>query len=265
MKVHTKIVIDLNTNLVMEDEFFEYEGLISSCDPVTATVAAVGGSLVSGYLGSESAEDAAYAQSQASTNATAEQRRQFNLMRSDTAPYREAGSAAIGRLGGLYGLPGYDSASPESILSQTPGYQFRLSEGNKALDRFQSAGRITGGRALKEAMRYGQDYASGEYGNYLQGLFNLTGQGSSSVNTATQAGQNAASNIGQYNLAAGQGQAAGAIGGASAWNNAIQGGLQNYMTLSMYNDLNSRFKSPVGYTRTLGTGMGSGGYGYAPD
>ena len=265
MKVHTKVVIDLNTNEVLEDEFHEYSGPITSCDPVTATVAAVGGSLVSGYLGSESAEDAAYAQDQAARRATDEQRRQFDLMRSDTEPYRLAGSASLGRLGSLYGLPGYESADPTSILQQTPGYQFRLNEGNKALDRFQSAGRITGGRAIKEAMRYGQDYASGEYGNYLEGLFRLTGQGGSAVNTATQAGQNAASNIGQYQLAAGQGQAAGALGGASAWNNAIQGGLQNYMTLSMYNDLNSRFRSPVGYTRTPGTGIGSGGYGYAPD
>ena len=232
---------------------------------MSVAAAVAGGSLISGVLGDRASSRAASAQQASAQMATEEQRRQFDLMRSDTEPYRMAGSAAVGRLGGLYGLPGYDSASPESILSQVPGYQFRLGEGNKALDRFQSSGRITGGRALKEALRYNQDYASGEYGNYLQGLFNLTGQGSSAVNTATNAGQNASSNIGQYQLGAGNAAAQGYMGQAGAWNNAIQGGLQNYMTLSMYNDLNSRFKSPVGYTRTPGTGIGSGGYGYAPD
>ena len=265
MKVHTEIVYQFTNSGELElvkDEFFDYEGPVASCDPVTATI---GGSVASGALGAYASGKAADAQEAAAQMATEEQRRQFDLMRSDTAPYRQAGSAAIGRLGGLYGLPGYDSVDPTSTLQQTPGYQFRLSQGQQALDRLQSAGRSTGGKAIKEAMRYGQDYASGEYGNYLQGLFNLTGQGSSAVNTATNAGQNATNNIGQYQMGAGNASAQGYMGQAGAWNNAIQGGLQNYMTLSMYNDLNSRFKSPVGYTRTLGTGMGSGGYGYAPD
>lgn len=262
MKVHTKIVIDLNTDKIIEDEFFDYEGPISSCDPTTALIG--GSSLVSGYLGSKSAKKAANAQQQAAQAATLEQRRQFDLMREDTAPYREVGQTAVRRLGEFYGLPGYGAVDPTKVLEQVPGYQFRLSEGNKALDRFQSTNRITGGRALKEALRYNQDYASGEYGNYLQGLFNLTGQGAGAVNTAVGAGQNTANAIGQYRLGAGNAAAQGYLGSAGAINNAIQGGLQNYMTLSMYNDLNSRFRSP-GYTRTPGTGFGSGGYSYAPD
>lgn len=205
-------------------------------------IATVGSSLVSGLLGSSSSKKAAAAQQAAAEAATAEQRRQFDLMREDTAPYRQVGSASINRLGGLYGLQGYDAVDPTQALEQTPGYQFRLGQGNQALDRFQAAKRITGGRAVKEALRYNQDYASGEYGNYLQGLFNLTGQGQGAVNTATNAGQVSANNIGQYQLGAGNAQAQGYLGSAGAINNAIQGGLQNYMTLSMYNDLAGRFK-----------------------
>jgi len=211
---------------------------------IAASVFIGGGSLISGYLGSESAEDAAYAQQQGLKLSIAEQRRQFDLMRADTAPYREAGTGAINRLGGLAGLPGYSDQNPSDILSQTPGYQFRLGQGNQALDRFQASNRITGGRALKEALRYNQDYASGEYGNYLESLFRISGLGGNAVNTATSAGQASAANIGQYNMAAGNAAGQGSLRQASAWNNAIQGGLQNYMTLSMYNDLKSRFKTP---------------------
>ena len=203
-------------------------------------IASIGGSVISGVLGGNASKKAASAQEAASRAAIEEQRRQFDLTRSDTAPYREVGAASIQRLGGLTGLPGYDQVDPTATIQQTPGYQFRLDEGNNALDRFQSAGRITGGRAVKEAMRYGQDYASGEYGNYLESLFRLGGFGGNAVNTAANAGQNAASNIGQYTMAGGQATAAGQLGSASAWNNAIQGGLQNAFTLRAYNDFNSR-------------------------
>lgn len=47
-----------------------------------------------------------------------------------------------------------------------PGYQFTLDEGNKALDRAQSArGGFYSGAALKEASRYNTGMASNEYGN----------------------------------------------------------------------------------------------------
>lgn len=232
---------------------------------MSVAAAVVGGSLASGLLGASASKKAASAQQAAAETATAEQARQFDLMRSDTAPYRQVGEAAIGRLGSLAGLPGYGSVDPSAILQNVPGYQFRLSEGQKQLDRLQSAGRITGGRAIKEALRYGQDYASGEYGNYLEQLFRLSGIVGNAVNTASAMGQNAASNIGQYRLGAGNAAASGYLGQGSAINNAIQGGLQNYTTYSMYNDLASRFRPAVGYTPVPGTGIGSGGYTYAPD
>jgi hypothetical protein len=47
-----------------------------------------------------------------------------------------------------------------------PGYNFRLSEGLKALDRQAAArGGLMSGAALKAAGRYGQEAASQEYGN----------------------------------------------------------------------------------------------------
>lgn len=59
-------------------------------------------------------------------------------------------------------------------LTQDPGYQFQLAQGNKALDRTQSArGNYFSGDALRAAQDYGQGLASTTYGDaynrFLQG------------------------------------------------------------------------------------------------
>jgi hypothetical protein len=91
-----------------------------------------------------------------------------------------AGSAATNlpaafRPGAESALPGAFTASAEAAmpgaftgqvnLESDPGYQFRLSEGLKALDRQAAArGGLISGSALKASQRYGQDMASQEYG-----------------------------------------------------------------------------------------------------
>ena len=124
-----------------------------------------GSSLVSGLLGYNAAGEAADATREGAAGATAEARRQFDTVRSDTAPYRAAGVMSLDALGKLLGLvPGY---SPESELIKTPGYQFRLGQGNEALTNIQSKGGYRlGGRAVKEALRYNQDYAT-EFGGWI--------------------------------------------------------------------------------------------------
>jgi hypothetical protein len=124
--------------------------------------------------------------------------------------------------------------NPNSILEKMPGYQFRLNEGTKALDRKQSKYRFTP-RAAKELSRYTQDYASGEFGNAVESMFRLSGLGGSAVNSAANAGSNAANNISQIYGNIGNTQANAAIAGAAGTNNAIQGGLSNYYTLQAYN------------------------------
>lgn len=66
------------------------------------TILGVGGALLS----SNSASDAADAQAGASAASIAEQRRQYDLTRSDYAPYRTIGTNALRRLGALYGVGG---------------------------------------------------------------------------------------------------------------------------------------------------------------
>ena len=159
-----------------------------------------GASLLGGYLSSSGQQQAASTQATASTQdaliraAAAEQALRENARLAQeqvarNAPTVQAGDTARNRmldligLSGRTGAAGYGSANqpfsmagfdPNSLMRnfgaadfQTdPGYNFRLSEGLKALDRQAAArGGMMSGAALKAAGRYGQDVASQEYGN----------------------------------------------------------------------------------------------------
>jgi hypothetical protein len=68
--------------------------------------------------------------------------------------------SAAGRLGYSGGL------GLNVDVTQDPSYQFRLQEGQKALERSAAAkGTLLTGGTAKALARYGQDYASTEYGN----------------------------------------------------------------------------------------------------
>lgn len=73
-----------------------------------------------------------------------------------------------------YDSPGWESTTPEpgnpnlsgqELLDKDPGYNFRLSEGKRALEQSQAAkGGLFSGEAGKEMARYSQGLASQEYG-----------------------------------------------------------------------------------------------------
>lgn len=106
----------------------------------------------------------------------------------------------------------------------SPGYQFQLEEGNKALERAAAArGLNLSGATLRESGRFNQGLANQEYGTHLNRLASLAGAGQTAVGQQMSAGSNYASAVGQNNYAAGQARASGYQG----VNNAIQGGLNN--------------------------------------
>jgi len=186
----------------------------------------VGGAIIgTSLIGASSARKGRKAAEAASAQSISEQRRQFDLVQEQTKPYRETGQRALSSLEQM--LSGDYS---QEDLAKTPGYQFRLDEGYKGLERSQS-GRRLGGRAAKEAMRYGQDYASNEFGNRFSRLSQMANYGVGGVAQSTQAGAQ---------TTAGIQQAYGDIGragqrGAEGVNEAIQGGAQNLVTWNMYN------------------------------
>lgn len=121
------------------------------------------------------------------------------------------------------------------MFKTSPDYQFRMSEGTKALDRSAAArGMVRSGAQQKAVTEYGQNLASGEYGNFYNRLASLAGIGQSATGSTASAGSAAAANSGnailQGGMAAGQARASGynamASGVGSGVNNAMFGILQ---------------------------------------
>ena len=117
----------------------------------------------SALLGSRSSSQAANVQAQAADRAADVQREIFERQVELGRPYREAGEAALNKL-----IPLATEYTPFGMqqFQQDPGYAFRLSEGQKALERSAAArGGLLGGATGKALTRYGQEMGSQEYQN----------------------------------------------------------------------------------------------------
>jgi hypothetical protein len=137
-----------------------------------------------------------------------------------------------------------------------PGYAFRLSEGQQALDRSAAArGGLISGGALKAATRYGQDMGSQEYqnafnryqtnrSNQLQPLGNLMASGQSAASNQGTAAGNYGTNAGQMYMASGQANAAGQLGMGNTINNALGTAASSYQNQMNFNDFLKRNQTP---------------------
>jgi hypothetical protein len=223
--------------------------------------------LGSAVLGAYGANKASKTQSQAATQAADVQRSQFEQTREDQAPYREAGYNALAEMQRTAGnVPGAFRFGAGDYQAD-PGYAFRLSEGQKALDRQAAArGGLISGGALKAAQRYGQEMGSQEFGNAynraLTGyntdvarenqLYNrqagLAGIGQTATNLVGTAGQNYTTNVGNLMTSGAAANAAGQVGMA----NAVTGGLGTYLNYSQNNALLNALQKNRGYPSGYG-------------
>lgn len=88
-----------------------------------AIVASVAATVISGAMQSDSAGDAADLQAEGTRSATAENRRQFDLVRQDQFPFREGGVAAMQKLRNFMGI-GPDQGAVSLIGRDTRGPSF---------------------------------------------------------------------------------------------------------------------------------------------
>jgi len=187
-------------------------------------VAAAGAVVVGSVIASNAAGDAADAQSESSANSIGEQRRQFDLTRSDYAPYREAGTKALGHLQTDINAP----VTSADVMSD-PGYQFGLKQGQLGLDRKAAAGggRVSGA-ALKSASEYATNYATAGYGaayqrrqDRLNRLASLAGLGQTATSGSATAGASASNAI--TGIVGAQGDATGAarLAQGNIWGSAV--------------------------------------------
>jgi hypothetical protein len=188
---------------------------------------AAGAAVVGSAIGGLSSHSAAKKQKKATKAALKEQRRQFDLTRSDYAPYREAGTRALGQLETENGqLP-----TAQEVMSD-PGYQFGLDQGQQALDRKRSAvgGRLSGA-SLKGASEYATNYAATGYGaayqrrqDRLNRLAALAGIGQTATGGSAMAGANATNAISGLMERQGDANAAAGLAQGNIW-----GGLANQL------------------------------------
>ena len=196
----------------------------------------------SSLLGSLTASQGGRDQAGATRYAADLANQQYQQTRADQMPFMEAGKTALNKL-----IPLATNYTPFDYNAMTadPGYGFRLSEGQKALDRQAAArGGLISGSALKAATRYGQDMGSQEYNSSfnrylaqrnaeLNPLQSLAGMGQT---TATNLGTMGASNAANVGNLATSGAAASAAGQMGQYN-AINSGLGTYLKYSSNNDL----------------------------
>lgn len=183
----------------------------------------------------------------AARDAAALQNEQFQQTREDQMPWMKAGERALNKLEGAvdYTPFGMDQFKAD------PGYAFRLSEGQKSLDRSAAArGGLISGGALKAATRYGQDMGSQEYTNAfnryqteratkLQPLQSLAGVGQTTANQLGQAGASNAANVGNLMTGGAAAAAAGQVGQANAFNQGVSSYLNYNQGNNLMNALNA--------------------------
>jgi hypothetical protein len=231
------------------------------------TMWVAGAAIAGGLIGASGARSAASTQADASTRAAqtqaessdkalALQEKLYNQQVALQEPYRQAGLTGQNRLmellglGGNAGAAGYGQYARDfgaADFQADPGYAFRLSEGQKALDRQAAArGGLISGGALKAATRYGQDMGSQEYqsafnryqqnrANQLQPLGNLMASGQSAASNQGSAAGQYGVNAGNLITQAGQATAAGQIGAGNTINNALGTMASSYMNQNNFN------------------------------
>lgn len=225
--------------------------------------AVAGATLVSGYMQSNAAKDAAETQANAAGHAADLQMQQYDQNVERMKPYTEVGTQALTPLKNFLGIG--DATDPATYGQLTksftpadfmanvdPGYQWRKDQGQQALQNSQAAtSGVLSGAALKDLLKYNQDMASTEYGNAFnryqtqQGnifarLANLATLGQNAAAGVGAQGTQAAAQAGQAMMSGAQASAAGTVGAANAWSNA----LSNTAGAYQYNDTLKRLGYP---------------------
>lgn len=230
--------------------------------------AVIGASVASTAVGAISSSNASSAQQNAANQATNTQQGMFNVTQQNLQPYIQSGNQSTSALNTLLGLGGTNPLSSpllqapqqpggltQAQLTQTPGYQFNLSQGLESVQNAAAArGLGVSGAALKGAASYATGLADNTYQNQFNNqqtlyqnqvtnqtnqfnrLMGLTGIGE---NAAAGLGNNAqatGASIGNNLIGAGNAQAANDI----STGNSISSGLQSIPQGMLLNNLLSQ-------------------------
>jgi hypothetical protein len=171
------------------------------------------------------------AQREALEMSLGEQRRQYDTTRADWQPWRDTGMGALEQ---LRGLMNYDPTPTAEAVMAEPGYQFGLTQGRNIMEGSAAArGGLYSGQAMRELTQYGNDYATGRYGDAWNRAQANFGNRWGRISALAGLGQTATQQVG----AAGQNMANAATSlygnQANALSNAAQGGANSAGSILM--------------------------------
>ena len=197
-----------------------------------------GASIIGGAGQARAARRAASAQVQAAAENARLQREAFATQQGIQDPFIRDGRTSQNRFMDLMGLSENQGAEGFGRFSRDfgmddfeadPGYAFRLSEGNKQLERSAaSRGMVLSGQMFKGLQRFGQDMGAQEYQNafdryqtnrnaQLDPLYRTMGAGQGAANILTGAAGDMGRSLGENALGAGNARASGYVGSANAY------------------------------------------------
>jgi hypothetical protein len=181
----------------------------------------LGGNLLNGYFGSKAAGKTSDAQIKALMESNALQKYMYDTSRADWAPYREAGTDALGQIQNLLANPG--------AIKDQPDYQFGLNEGTNALENSASARGMTySGQQAKALQRFGNDYAGSKLNESYNRLAGIAGIGQQATGQTQAAGSNYANQAGQGLQDMGNARASNYAQQANQWTRGFGNVLNNY-------------------------------------
>lgn len=194
------------------------------------------GAVASGSMQASAAQNAAQTQANSAAAADQIQQQEFNQQQANLAPWVQAGTQALGTL--QQGVqPGGQFNTPFTLaqFQQSPSYTFQQQQGQAGIQNSSAAGGMSGSPAEQEALiGFNQGLASE---NYQQAYQNYMGQenfvldqtqslaqiGQTATNNLNTLGGTNASTIGGNIIGAGNALAAGQVGAANAYGNALTG------------------------------------------
>jgi hypothetical protein len=192
---------------------------------IGTAAAIIGGSVISGVMGSRAASKSARAQIAGQDANVAEQRRQFDITQGNLQPFQQAGQSAVGSQQDLLGLNGPEAQQAAfAAMENSPGQQFLRDRAQKNLLRNSSAiGGLGGGNVRSALVEQGVGFAQQDLQNQFSRLGQLAGQGQGAANSIGQFGQNASTNIGNSMIASGNARSSGIMNRNTAFQNTLSG------------------------------------------
>jgi len=185
------------------------------------------------------------------------------LSRSQGSPSGASNDADYGSLDRKFSMADFQA---------DPGYEFRKSEGEKAISRAVNAkGGLYSGAMLKALDRFNQDTASNEYGNAYNRYNNdqttsfnrnatIAGIGQTANSLLAGVGQNTANQIADNQTGMGNARASGYIGASNALGSGLAQGVNSYQANSLLNSFRQPQSSLISYVPSYANTGNPGGW-----